>query len=234
MSEIFKNPLFGITLTAAVYCLTFFIYKKTKLTLLHPLPVSLILICAVLILTGIPYESYNNGGKYITYLLTPATALLAVPLYDNRRLLYKNAGTVLFSLSAGAVTALLSVFLLCKAFGFDDIVMYSMLPKSATVPIAREVTGQLGGIEAITILSVFFAGLTGTLFGNLMSKAFKINDNLSKGLAMGSASHILGTSKLLETNSEAGAAGSVAVVIAGLITLISAPWLLRLFILIFG
>lgn len=223
---IVSNPLFGITLSIIVYILFSYIYKKTKLTVFNPLFLTILMICGILLLFNISYKDYNAGGQFITLLLSPATVVLAVPLYDQLELVKKNAAVILVSIAVGSFTSMISVMLLCRLFGLNRALTISLIPKSVTTAIAIDVSANNVGIKAVTVLAVIITGILGSVIGPSLCKFLHIKNRVAVGLAMGTASHALGTSKAIEMGEDEGAMSSLAVSLAGIITVITAPILI--------
>ena len=171
---------------------------------------------AVLSLLKIEYKHYNEGAKYISYLLTPATVCLAVPLYRQFTLLKQNK-------NAGVLTSLLSVFLLAKLFGLDHEQYVTLLPKSITTAIGLGISEELGGFTTITVAVIIVTGIMGNVIAELVFRIFRIEEPVAKGLAMGTASHAIGTAKALEIGEIEGAMSSLAIAVAGLVTVFAAP-----------
>ena len=227
LSALTGHPLFGLALTAVAYMLGLWLYRLTRFPLLHPFPTATAIVCGVLLLTGTPYENYNIGGSYLTLLLSPATVCLAVPLYEKLPKIKKHAGAILLSLCVGCVTAIVSMWALSRAFGLPDLLLYSLVPKSVTTAIAVEVAASLGGLRTVAVLGVLIAGMTGALFGPALCDLFGLRAPLARGLAVGAASHALGTARAMEASADEGAAGGLAIGVCGLITALLAPALLR-------
>ncbi len=192
------SPFFGITLSIIAYSIGCFINRKTRLALLNPLLISYILIIPSLLLFDIPLEWYDEGGDIINMFLSPATAVLAITIYRQRDILRKHIAAVLAGSLAGSASSILIVFVLCRALGLDDTIMASLLPKSITTPMAIAVSESLGGIQAITVLSVIVTGILGSIIGPVMIRLFRIRSEIAQGMAMGAASHAVGTSKAIE------------------------------------
>ena len=228
------NPLFGLLLSVGAYAVGTLIYRKTKIMLLNPLLLSIIIICAVLLLFGIDYEAYDAGGQIVTMLLGPATVCLAVPLYDQIPLIKKNVATILVSIALGSVASLVSIFALCKLFHLDRTLMLSLLPKSVTSAIAMGIADDLGGIKAITVMSVVLTGIVGATVGPAFCRLIGIKNRVAAGLAIGTSSHALGTTKALEMGEQEGAMSALAIGVAGIITVAVAPLLLSLLTKIWG
>lgn len=217
------NPMFSICLSIAAYAVGMLIYRKTKITLCNPLLLAIIIVCAVMLIFGIDYKSYEAGGQFITLLLTPATVVLAVPLYDQLKLIKRHAAVILVSISIGSATSLLSVYALCKLFGLDKALTASLMPKSITTAIAIGVSEDMGGIQAVTVVAVLLSGIVGAVLGPPVFKALKVRNRIAVGLALGTGSHAVGTSKALELGEDEGAMSSLAIAVAGIITVVCAP-----------
>lgn len=226
--QIVSSPFFSLTLSVAAYAVGVWIYRKTKLALFNPLLLSIIIVCVVMLIFHIDYGSYNQGGQFITLLLTPATVVLAVPLYDQMKLIKKYAPVILVSIAVGSVCSMCSVFALCKLFGLDKALVASLMPKSITTAIAIGVSQNLGGIQAVTVVAVILSGIVGAIVGPPLFKLLRIKNRVAVGLAMGTASHAVGTSKALELGEDEGAMSSLSVVVAGILTVILAPLLFSL------
>jgi predicted murein hydrolase (TIGR00659 family) len=229
MIELFNTPLFGVTISLLAFEFSVYINKKTKIAALNPLFVSQALIILFLLTFDISVEAYNKGGQLISFFLAPATVILAVPLYKKIELLKENALPILIGITAGAVAGIVSIIFLGKLFGLDNILLTSMLPKSVTLPIGLEISAQLGGVPPITVAATIITGVFGTVTGPHICKIFKIKEKLAVGAAIGTTSHALGTTKAMELGETEGAASSLSIGVAGLITVVAAPIITKLF-----
>lgn len=219
MKELMSSPFFGVTLTVIAYWAGVRIQKKTGLAICNSMLVTTLMLIAVLTVFEIPYDSYNAGGRLIDMMLGPATACIAVSIYRKWDLLKKNVLPILAGCFAGAVTGVLSVFLLCRLFGLDDTLTVSLLPKSVTTPIAAALTAPYGGIVSITVAAVIFTGILGNLLAPLLIRLFRVEDDpLAAGLAIGACSHGVGTARALELGETEGAMSGLAIGICGLMT----------------
>ena len=225
-----ENPLFGILLTLAAYEIAIILYNKSnKFVFFNPLLVSIVIIIAVLLIFDISYDTYNIGGQVITMFVSPITVVLAIPLYMQINVLRENAAIILIAITLGCITAITSLCAFQVAFPMDPVVFASILPKSITTAIAVEVTEQFGGVPAITVVAVLIAGVFGAVFAPIMSKIFRIKNDISLGLAIGTSSHALGTSKALELGERVGAMSGLSIGVAGIVTVILAPFIVKLF-----
>lgn len=228
--EITENPLFGIALSVSAYEIGLFLNRKAKTPLVNPMVVAIILILGFLTVFKIPLENYYKGGNVIAMFLAPATASLAVSIYNRFSLLKQNLIPVIVGTFIGALTSIVSVISLCKLFGIDDTIMLSLIPKSVTTPIAMELSTSLGGVSAIAVAAVVITGIFGTIMSPLFIKWFKINNSVAAGLAIGSSCHALGTSKAIEIGETEGAMSGIAIGMCGISTVICAVILKTLFL----
>ena len=196
--------------------------KKFKYAFLNPLLISIIFVIGVVLLCGVDYESYENSAQYLSYLLTPATVCLAVPLYQQMTLLKKNLAAVACGILAGVLASLGSVLLLAFLFGLEHDVYVTLLPKSITTAIGMGVSEELGGLVTITVAVIIVTGVIGNVIGEAVCKLFRIYEPIAKGLALGTSAHAIGTAKALEMGEVEGAMSSLAIAVAGLLTVIGA------------
>ncbi|MEZ5336089.1 MAG: LrgB family protein [Methanolobus sp.] len=228
MSQFLQSPVFGIGISLLTFQAGSLLNKKVNSPLLNPLVLSMLMIIAILLSFHISFEDYNRGGQFITFFLGPATVILAVPLYKKINLLKENAVPIIAGIGVGSVAGIASIILMCKAFGLDELVSISMIPKSVTTPIGIEISTQLGGMPSITVAAIVFTGIAGVLLGPMVCKLFKIDNEVAVGVAIGTSSHALGTTKAVELGETQGAMSGLAIGIAGLITVIIAPILAKL------
>ena len=196
--------------------------KKFRLAVFNPLLIAVICVMAVLLIFDVDYDSYNEGGKYLSYLLTPATVCLAVPLYEQLSLLRKNFKAVAVGIVSGTLASMFSVFLLSLAFGLNHEQYVTLLPKSITTAIGMGVSEELGGIVTITVAVIVITGVLGAILAELVFKVFRIEEPVARGLALGTSAHAIGTSKAMEFGMVEGAMSSLAIAVAGLLTVIGA------------
>lgn len=218
-----ESVFFGALVSLAGYELGLILKKKFKLAIFNPLLIGSVSVIAVLLLLDVNYESYNEGGKYLSYLLTPATVSLAVPLYEQLGLLKKNLKAVAAGILSGVIASVVGVFALCKLFGMNHQQYVTLLPKSITTAIGMGVSEELGGIVTITVAVIVITGVLGNVIADLVYKVFRIEEPVAKGLALGTASHAIGTAKAMELGMTEGAMSSLAIAVAGLLTAVLAP-----------
>lgn len=223
MREVLTNSLFfGALISLAGYELGLLLKKKFRLAVFHPLLIGSVCVISVLILFHIDYESYHQGGQYLSYLLTPATVCLAVPLYEQLSLLRKNLKAVAAGILSGVLASMFSVLVFSRLFGLNHEEYVTLLPKSITTAIGMGVSEELGGIVTITVAVIVITGVLGNVAADLVCRIFKIEEPIAKGLALGASSHAIGTAKAMEMGMAEGAMSSLAIVVAGLLTVISA------------
>ncbi len=220
MKEAFSNPLFGVTLCILAYEIGVFLNRKLKTPLANPLLIGIVLCILVLKLFGIPLEDFNQGGDIVALFLAPATASLAVSIYSQYDLLKKNLLPILAGSAVGSLCSMGSVFLMCKLFRLDEKLTVAMLPKSVTTPIAMELSEQSGGIVPVTIAAVVITGILGAMLAPTLIKLFRVNNSIAAGVAIGTCSHALGTTKAIEIGEIEGAMSGIAIGTAGLMTVL--------------
>lgn len=219
MNEFFQESLFaGVALSLIAYLIGVLLKKKFKLGLFNPLLISIVISIAVLLAADIDYEIYEEGAKYLSWLLTPATVCLAIPLYEQWELLKKNLSAVLCGLLAGTVTSLTTVFVLAKIYNLTHEEYVTLLPKSITTAIGMGVSQELGGYVTITVAVIIITGVLGNMFGEIICKVFRITESISKGLAFGASSHAIGTAKAIEIGEVEGAMSGLAIAVSGIFT----------------
>lgn len=223
MIEFIENSVFfGAFISLGAYEIGLLMKRKFKLAIFNPLLISIFCVIGVLMILGIDYESYEEGGKYISYLLTPATVCLAVPLYQQLHLLKKNIKAIAAGIVSGVLASLVSVLLLAKLFGLSHEEYVTLLPKSITTAIGMGVSEELGGIVTITVAVIIITGVLGNVIADAVYKITKIEEPVAKGLALGTSAHAIGTAKAMELGEVEGAMSSLAIAVAGLLTVIAA------------
>ncbi len=216
------SVFFGAVISLAAYEVGLLIKKKSKLAVLNPLLIGTICVMAVLSLLQVDYSHYSESASYISYLLTPATVCLAVPLYRQLTLLKNNIRAVAGGIASGVLASLVSVFLLAKLFGLSHEQYVTLLPKSITTAIGLGISEELGGIPTITVAVIIVTGILGNVIAEFVYRLFRIEEPIAKGLALGTASHAIGTARAMEMGEVEGAMSSLAIAVAGLATVIGA------------
>lgn len=229
MSDFLQLSVFwGALISLAAYELGLILKKKFKLAIFNPLLIAIICVIGILAIFHVDYDSYYEGGKYISYLLTPATVCLAVPLYEQLTLLKKNLKAVAAGILSGVLASLVSVFLLAKLFGLSHEEYVTLLPKSITTAIGMGISEELGGIVTITVAVIIITGVLGNMIGEVVCRVCGIYEPVAKGLALGTSAHAIGTSKAMELGQVEGAMSSLAIAVAGLLTVIAASFFAQL------
>lgn len=220
MNEVLSSPLFGILISIITYEAGLYLYRKTGIPLFNPLLISIILIIAILSIFKIDLEAYNRGGSLISVFLGPATVILAVPLYKQLELLKANFIPIIIGIAVGSISAVGSVYLLDALFKINKSIGMSLIPKSITTPIGIEISKQIGGIPAITVAAIILTGIIGAVLGPFVCRISGVKDRIAVGIALGTASHAVGTVKAVELGEVEGAMSSLSIGIAGIITVI--------------
>ena len=221
--EFLENSVFfGAALSLFAYWAGMLLKKKTGLAIFNPLLISVVIVIAFLALTKTDYQKYNAGAKYISYLLTPATVALAVPLYKQLELLKHNVKAILAGIGTGAVVSMLCVLAMAALFRFSHEEYVTFLPKSITTAIGMGVSEELGGYPSITAAVIIITGIFGNIIGEPVFRLFRITEPVAKGVALGTSSHAIGTAKAMEIGETEGAMSSLAIMICGLFTVIGA------------
>lgn len=227
MISYFETPIFGIAITIIAFYFSLYISKRFKLSILNPVLVSTIIIIGFLMLFKIDYSIYNQGGSLITFFLGPATVVLAVPLFNQINLLKKHLLPILIGIFSGCVVGIVSIIGLSKLFKLDKNLILSLIPKSTTSAIAIDISKEIGGNQSLTVIFVVMTGVIGYIIVEKILDIFKINNKIAKGIAIGTSSHATGTAKAMELGEVEGAMSSLAIGVAGLITVFLAPMIIR-------
>ena len=216
-----QSVFFGMVISLLCYQIGAAVQKKTKLAIANPLLISVVIIIGILMLLDIDYDAYYNGAKYIQYFLTPATVSLAVPLYRQMRYIKKYPAAVFGSIASGVLMAMGSIFLMGLAFGLTHEQYVSLLPKSITTAIGIGITEKMGGMVNVTIIAISITGILGNIAAEGVCRLFRIQEPVAKGLALGTASHAIGTAKAMELGAVEGAMSSLSIVVAGILTVVT-------------
>lgn len=221
IKEILCNSVFfGAAVSLFAYEAGLLLKKKTKLTICNPLLISIIIVIGILVFFKVDYDSYYTGAKYLSYLLTPTTVCLAVPLYEQISLLKKNWKAIMAGILSGVLASALCVFVLSLLYGLSHEEYVTLLPKSITTAIGIGVSEELGGIVTITVAVIVITGVFGNMTAETVCRLFHIEEPIAKGIGIGSASHAMGTTKAMEMGEIEGAMSSLSIAVAGLMTVI--------------
>lgn len=223
MKELLNDSVFfGVFVSIVTYELGMFLKKKWKLAVFNPLLLSVLAVMGILAALRMDYEIYYEGAKYLSYLLTPATVCLAVPLYEKIGLLKQHAVAIIGGIVSGVLTSLLTVLACALLFHFTHEQYVTLLPKSITTAIGMGVSEELGGLVTITVAVIIITGVLGNMVAEAVLKLFRIEEPVAKGVAIGSASHAIGTVKAMEMGEIEGAMSSLSIAVAGLLTVAGA------------
>lgn len=226
--EFLSNEIFLITLTFLVFWGARCLQARTGWAVLNPVLVTIVLMICYLKVTGIDYTQYETGGRMIEFWLKPAIVALGVPLYVQWPHIKRQFMPVFISQLAGSGTGIISVVLLAKWCGASDAVIASLAPKSVTTPIAVEISSQLGGIPSLTAAIVVVVGLAGSMAGLKILTIGRISSPVARSLSMGTAAHVMGTSRVSEVGDKFGAYATVGLILNGILTALLAPPLLKI------
>ena len=223
MMEFIKNSaFFGAMISLIAYEIGLILKKKFKMAIFNPLLISIICVIGVLLIFHIDYDDYNEGGKYISYLLTPATVCLAVPLYEKIDMLKHNWKAIIAGIMSGVITTLLCILAMSVMFGLSHSEYVTLLPKSITTAIGMGVSEELGGYSTLTVAVIIITGLIGNIFAPSVCRLFRLTDPIARGIAIGSSSHAMGTSRAMEMGEIEGAMSSLSIAVSGLLTVVGA------------
>lgn len=223
-----ENDFFLLAITFGIFFFSKLLQKKTGITLLNPILLTIACLIFFLKMTHISYETYNRSGHLIEFWLRPAVVALGVPLYLQLETIKKQLLPILLSQLAGCIVGVVSVVLMAKLLGASDEVIYSLAPKSVTTPIAMEVTRSLGGIPSLTAAVVVCVGLLGSILGFKTLQITHVGSPIAQGLSMGTAAHAVGTSTAMDVSRKYGAFASLGLTLNGILTALLTPTVLRL------
>ena len=217
-----QSVFFGVAVSIAAYEAGSLLKKKYHSELFNPLLLSVAATIVLLILFRIDYDTYYEGAKYLSYLLTPATVCLAVPMYEQLELLKKNLKAVMVGILSGVLMSLGCILVMAIVFGLNHETYVTLLPKSITTAIGMGVSEELGGYVTITVATIVITGVLGNIIGEGLCKLFHIEEPIAKGVALGTASHAIGTARAMEMGEIEGAMASLSIAVAGLLTVAGA------------
>lgn len=217
-----QSVFFGVAVSIAAYEAGSLLKKKYHSALFNPLLLSVAATIVLLVLFRIDYDTYYEGAKYLSYLLTPATVCLAVPMYEQLELLKKNLKAVMVGILSGVLMSLGCILVMAIVFGLNHETYVTLLPKSITTAIGMGVSEELGGYVTITVATIVITGVLGNIIGEGLCKLFHIEEPIAKGVALGTASHAIGTARAMEMGEIEGAMASLSIAVAGLLTVVGA------------
>ena len=224
MMSFLKDSLyFGVMVSLLAYWFGLWLKGRLGWAVLNPILVAVVLVIVLLKGTGVDYSSYMEGARYISYLLTPATVCLAIPLYKQLGLLKKNFVAVALGITSGVAASAASIFVMALLFKLEHVHYVSLLPKSITTAIGMGVSEEAGGIVTLTVISIILTGIFGNIIADAWFAFTRIKSPLAKGLALGTAAHAIGTARALEMGEVEGAMSSLSIAVSGLLTVAVAP-----------
>lgn len=221
--------LFPLVLTLLAFQVGRFCQQKWKNPVFNPILIGVILVIPVLLATGVPYATYKKGTDAISWLLTPATVCMALPLYQQLKALKKSLPAALAGVVAGTVCSLGCIAGLCLLLGLSRTVSVSLLPKSITTAIGIVLSENAGGLPGLTTVAILVTGISGNLLGPWLCKVLKLTSPVAQGVALGTACHVIGTSRATEMGEIQGAVGSLSLTVAGILTAFLFPVVIMLF-----
>lgn len=229
MDILLRSEIFIMTLVIGVYMACVWLYRKTRLGLLHPLLLSIPLLAVIIRLLDIPYEDFERGSRIINFMLGPTVVALGYLLYEQKEHLKANGVSIITSVIVGSVIGILSVVLIARLMGADRTLIATLQPKSVTTPIAMSIAERSGGIPSIAAVVVILVGIFGGIVGPFILDKMGIESKIARGLALGSAAHGLGTARAMELGAVEGAISGLAIGVMGIATAILVP-IIELFV----
>ncbi len=224
------SPLFHLTLTLAAFQIASFVFEKGgRNPLLNPVLGAVALVVALLALTGTDYFTYFEGAQFVHFLLGPATVALAIPLYRQWHHVRASWLAIGASMLTGSLAAIITAVATLWFAGSSEALMATNAPKSVTAPVAMGIAGELGGLPSLTAVLVIVSGIFGAMFGPLLLNLIGVKDWRARGLAIGTASHGIGTARALQVNETAGAFSGLAMGLNAMATALLLPLLWGLF-----
>lgn len=221
--ELFNSKAFVLAFTLGTYCFSLWLFRKTKISLLHPLLTSILLIIVVLELFGVEYQTYEKGADFINFMLGPTVVALGVTLYDQVTHIKGNLASILTSILVGAIVGIASVTLVLYAMGANEALIATLQPKSVTTPIAMSISEKFGGLPSLTAVIVVCVGIFGGIVGPFVLDKLGISSKIARGLALGAAAHGLGTARAMELGAIEGAISGLAIGLMGAATALLVP-----------
>ena len=207
----------GLFISLGAFMIGLKLNKKYPYAFMNPLLIGTILVVGLILMLDIEVTNFQKSAQILSDLLTPATICLAVPVYRQFKILRENSWVVLISCVAGMISGLVTIIGLALILQMSEITTLSTLARSITMAIALDTTELIGGVAGIIVAGVIFAGMFGTVVSGLIFRIFRIEEPIAKGLAMGAASHAMGTAESLKVSELQGAMSSLAMVVSGVV-----------------
>ncbi len=228
MNDVINSEIFSLSITVAVFAAASILYKHFRFFLFNPVLTSVITLICILKTLNLDYATYNKGGKFVTVFLAPAVVALALPLYHRRELVKKYGLSLVISITCGLLAGIATAAAIAWAGGCDKQTIISLSPKSVTTPIAMAISGKIGGLESLTAAFVVITGILGAAIGPAFLKKIGITSKTAFGAAMGTSAHGIGTARANEEGETEGAFSGLSLCLAGIITAIILPLLVKL------
>lgn len=224
------TPLLWLTVTLCTYIVSVYLYRRCNLSpFVLPVLTSVCAIVGILVITKTPYETYFEGAQFIHFLVGPATVALAIPLYKQLDRLKALWLPLSISITVGSLTGLISATLIGQWSGASSETIISLMPKSATMPIAMAVSEYFGGQPSMTAVSVAFTGIAGSILAWPLFHLLRINDPIVRGVAAGVSTHAIGTARSIQINEAMGAFSALAMSMTGILTAVFMPLVVEWF-----
>ena len=223
MHEYLQIAILPMVLTLGAYQIGLLLQRKLRSPICNPTLVSMVLVLLFFWLTGMKNADYQAGMGIMSWLLTPATVCLAIPMYQHFSVLKKNLPAIFAGIVAGTVTSLAFVAIWGLLLHYNRELVMSLLPKSVTSAIGAPLAQMSGGLMPITTAVIIITGIFGNITGPLMCRLFRITGEIPQGVAYGTAAHVIGTAKANELSELTGAVSSLSLVVAGLVTAVLFP-----------
>jgi len=224
LKNIFSSEVFLLTLVLGAFLFGVYIYKKTNISLLQPLIITIILVISFLKIAGISYETFYYQTRILNFMLGPCVVSLGYVLYEQIEHIKGNVISIFTAIVIGSIVGIVSVMLIAKAFGADQMLIASLAPKSVTTPIAMSVVERTGGVPALAAAFVVICGVFGGIIGPIVLRKLGIQSKIAQGLAMGASAHALGTVRALQMGAVEGAISGLAIGIMGIVTALIIPF----------
>lgn len=223
MHSLVHSEIFDLALVVGTYIAATILYKKTHLSVLHPLLTSIFVIIVILEFLDIEYASFQQGSHLIHFMLGPSVVALGYVLFEQMKYLKGNVVSILTSVFVGAIVGIISVIVIGKLMGADQSLIATLQPKSVTTPIAMGISEKNGGIPSLTAVIVVAVGIFGSIVGPAVMKVLGIESRIAKGLALGASSHGVGTAAAIQLGAVEGALSGLAIGLMGIMTAILVP-----------
>lgn len=215
--------LWPVLLTLGAYLLAVKIRSRWDYAILNPILVSFLVVLGLMLALDLPNAQYQAGWEKCSWLLTPSTICLAIPLYRELQALKKDLPAILLGICSGTLVGLGTIFFLCQFWGLDQPLTVSLLPKSITTALGIALAEEMGGYPAITTMAIIVTGIGGSIAGDFLCRVFRIRSQVAQGTAFGTAAHVVGTSRATEISPLTGAVSSLSLVVAGILTAVILP-----------